>query len=366
MTQSELESGTRISDYEYTLPPELIAQTPIEPRDSSRLLVVHRQTGALDHRIFRQIGEYLRPGDLLVANQSRVLPARLYGVKEGSGGHVEVLLLAIRHDRGPDVWEALVRPGKRIHTGQRLVFGDGMLTAIVQDFTDAGGRFLRLIARAGDVFAAIDQLGKMPLPPYIHEPLADAERYQTVYARQPGSAAAPTAGLHFTPELLASLEASGVGVAYVTLHVGLDTFRPVAEEELAVHTMHSEEIDLDAETAERINATRRAGGRIVAVGTTSVRVLESVAALTAERHGTTVETDAPLVEPYRGRTSLFITPGHRYRAVDAMITNFHLPRSTLLVLVSAFANRELMLSAYEEAIRERYRFYSFGDAMLIL
>jgi S-adenosylmethionine:tRNA ribosyltransferase-isomerase len=366
-----------ISEFDYTLPSELIAQTPAEPRDSSRLLVVHRATGEIEHRVFREIGDYLRPGDLLVANQSRVLPARLRGVKAETGGQVEVLLLAVRGDLGPDHWEALVRPGKRLREGQRLVFGDGALSAEIIARTPAGGRVVRLSTPDGDVPAALGRLGTMPLPPYIHAPLRDAERYQTVYSRTPGSAAAPTAGLHFTPELLAALEGRGIAVAFVTLHIGLDTFRPIEEDDLTTHQMHSEEIELDAETAARVNATRAAGGRVVAVGTTSVRVLESAAALAAGQPLSAPGTEsapplpieageAPVVVPFRGRTSLFITPGHQFRAVDVMLTNFHLPRSTLVVLVSAFAGRELILRAYAEAVAERYRFYSFGDAMLIL
>ena len=356
-----------IADFSYDLPPELIAQTPIEPRDSSRLLVLRRADGRIEHRHFRDIGDYLRLGDLLVANQSRVLPARLLGVKEGSGGHAELLLLAIRNDLGPDYWEALVRPGRRLRGGQRIVFGDGALTAEIFDRTPAGGRIVHLAAREGSVAEAIARVGAVPLPPYIHTPLANAERYQTVYAREPGSAAAPTAGLHFTPELLAALKAQGIGMVTVTLHIGLDTFRPIEETNLDQHVMHSEEIELDADAAGKINATRAAGGRIVAVGTTSVRVLESVAAMTEEvRQAGDLATPDALVTPWRGRTSLFLRPGSPFRAVDVMITNFHLPRSTLLVLVSAFANHELILRAYEEAVRERYRFYSFGDAMLIL
>ena len=356
-----------IADFSYDLPPELIAQTPIEPRDSSRLLVLRRTDGRIEHRHFRNIGDYLRPGDLLVANQSRVLPARLLGAKEGSGGHAELLLLAIRNDLGPDYWEALVRPGRRLRAGQRIVFGDGALTAEIFDRTPAGGRIAHLAAREGTVAEAIARVGAVPLPPYIHTPLADAERYQTVYARKPGSAAAPTAGLHFTPELLAALKSQGIGMVTVTLHIGLDTFRPIEETDLDQHVMHSEEIELDPDAAEKINATRAAGGRIVAVGTTSVRVLESVAAMTGElRESAELANPDALVTPWRGRTSLFLRPGSPFRAVDVMITNFHLPRSTLLVLVSAFANREMILRAYEEAVRERYRFYSFGDAMLIL
>jgi len=356
----------RIADFDYDLPPELIAQTPIEPRDSSRLLVLHRETGVIEHRVFREIGAYLRAGDLLVANRSRVIPARLRGVKEGSGGQVELLLLAVRADLGPDCWEALVRPGRRIHAGQRLLFGGGALTAEALDRTPTGGRIVRLSAADGDVAGTVARLGSVPLPPYIHTPLADAERYQTVYAREPGSAAAPTAGLHFTSELLAALESAGVDTTFVTLHIGLDTFRPIAEENLDTHAMHSEAIELDNAAAARINATRAAGSRVVAVGTTAVRTLEAIADLTAVRHERGEAPAGALVEPYAGRTALFIRPGHHFRAVDAMLTNFHLPRSTLLVLVSAFAGRELILRAYAEAVRERYRFYSFGDAMLIL
>jgi len=350
----------RISDFDYTLPPERIAQSPVEPRDSSRLLVVRRDTRAFEHRIFHQITEHLLPGDLLVANQSRVLPARLRGVKAETGGQVEVLLLSARGDVGPNCWEALVKPGRRVHAGQQLSFGEGALLADVLETTPSGGRVIRLTAREGTVAEAVERIGVTPLPPYIHEPLADAERYQTVYARDPGSAAAPTAGLHFTTELLAQVEAMGVGVAYVTLHIGLDTFRPVEKDDLSEHVMHSEEIELTEATAARINATRASGGRIIAVGTTSVRTLEAVAQLAAEAGAEGVVT------PYRGRTRLFITPGYQFRAVDAMITNFHLPRSTLLALVSAFAGREVIARAYEEAIAQGYRFYSFGDAMLLL
>lgn len=356
-----------IADFSYDLPPELIAQTPIEPRDSSRLLVLHRDDGRIEHRHFRDIGEYLRKGDLLVANQSRVLPARLLGVKDGSGGKAEILLLAIRNDLGADYWEALVRPGRRLRAGQHVLFGAGVLTAEILDRTASGGRIVHLVAREGSVADAIAHMGTVPLPPYIHTPLADAERYQTIYARQPGSAAAPTAGLHFTPELLAALSARGIDLATVTLHIGLDTFRPIEEDDLERHVMHSEEIELDAEAAARINATHASGGRIVAVGTTSVRVLESVAALTEERRATgSLEDASALVMPWCGRTSLFLRPGSQFRVVDMMITNFHLPRSTLLALVSAFAGRELILRAYAAAVAQRYRFYSFGDAMLIL
>ncbi|MBE3560005.1 MAG: tRNA preQ1(34) S-adenosylmethionine ribosyltransferase-isomerase QueA [Ktedonobacteraceae bacterium] len=371
----------RISDFDYDLPQELIAQTPIEPRDASRLLVVHRSTGRLEHRHFRDIGDYLRPGDLLIANQSRVIPARLTGRRVETGGLVEVLLLAERPDVGRDCWEALVRPGRRLREGALIEFGDPARPELRGEIllrTGAGGRLIRFTAlnQPGSIPDAsstgtsgnpadpynvlavrnlLDKLGKMPLPPYIHEALTDPERYQTVYARIRGSAAAPTAGLHFTPHLLEQLRRRGVRIGFVTLHVGLDTFRPVEVENVCEHKMHSEAIELDAPTAELVSETRRAGGRIVAVGTTSVRVLESVANFYDGR-----------IEPYRGSTSLFITPGYRYRIVDAMITNFHLPRSTLLLLVAAFLGKSLMERAYQEAIRERYRFFSFGDAMLLL
>ena len=365
------DNDLKISDFDYHLPPELIAQTPIEPRDASRLLVVHRDTQELEHRHFYDIAAYLRPGDLLIANQSRVIPARLLGRREETSGAVEVLLLAERSDRGLDYWETLVRPGRRLREGARIEFGDEgeapKLVARVLERTEAGGRIVHFSIPEHEetdtanpyavltVRQRIDEIGRMPLPPYIHERLADPERYQTVYARIQGSAAAPTAGLHFTPALLDQLRAQGVRVGFVTLHVGLDTFRPVESERVSEHTMHSEEIELDAPTAELINATREAGGRVVAVGTTSVRVLESVASMHGGR-----------IEPYKGHTRLFITPGYHYQIVDALITNFHLPRSTLLLLVSAFMGKELMEKAYQEAIRERYRFFSFGDAMLLI
>ncbi|HEX9067866.1 MAG TPA: tRNA preQ1(34) S-adenosylmethionine ribosyltransferase-isomerase QueA, partial [Ktedonobacterales bacterium] len=295
---------------------------------------------------------------LLVANASKVLPARLKGVKEGTGGQTEVLLLAARPDLGTDVWEALVNPGRRTRPGHRVTFDDGALHVEVLDYTPFHGRIVRLSAPDGEVATALTRIGQMPLPPYITAPLEDPTHYQTVYAHEPGSAAAPTAGLHFTPELLTRLRASGVGAAFVTLHIGLDTFRPVEVERLDEHKMHSEAYSLDAQTARAINEAHAGGGRIVAVGTTSVRVLETAAEMAT---GT-----GQIVVPCGGRTSIFIQPGHHFGAVDALITNFHLPKSTLLVLVSAFASRELMLHAYEVAVKEGYRFYSFGDAMLIL
>lgn len=359
--------SSQISDFDYDLPQELIAQTPLEPRDSSRLLVVERATGTLNHSHFRDIGDYLRPGDLLIANQSRVIPARLLGKRAKTGGHVEILLLAERADLGTDIWETLVRPGRRLREGALMLFGDesgtDVLQAEVLQRTENGGRIVRFTAvsqpqsagSATSVSELIEQLGHMPLPPYIHEKLQDPERYQTVYSRIVGSAAAPTAGLHFTPELLARLRQQGVQVGFVTLHVGLDTFRPVEVEDFREHKMHSEEIDLDEHTAELIQQTRHSGGRVIAVGTTVVRVLESVASV---HNGQAL--------PYHGATRLFITPGYRFQLVDGMITNFHLPRSTLLLLVSAFSSKPLMDQAYQEAVRERYRFFSFGDAMLIV
>ncbi len=358
-------NNTQISAFDYALPEQLVAQLPLEPRDASRLLVVDRSTGSLTHRHFHEIGAYLRPGDLLLANQSRVMPARLLGKRAGSAGSVEVLLLSERLDLGADTWEALVRPGRRLREGALILFGlpgeSPLLQAEILQRTEAGGRLVRFSALSMPedtsplaTRSLIDQLGKMPLPPYIHETLHDPERYQTVYSRIVGSAAAPTAGLHFTPELLERLRGQGVRVGFVTLHVGLDTFRPIEVEDFREHKMHSEEIDLDEQTAALIQQTRQAGGRVIAVGTTAVRVLESVAHFHDGQ-----------VLPYHGATRLFITPGYRFQLVDALITNFHLPRSTLLLLVSAFASQALMERSYQEAIREHYRFFSFGDAMFI-
>lgn len=363
--QQTATASSQISDFDYDLPAELIAQTPLEPRDSSRLLIVDRATRSLTHRHFYELGASLRPGDLLIANQSRVIPARLLGWRAGTGGQVEILLLAERPDLGADTWETLVKPGRRLREGSLVQFGErdspSPLQAEILQRTDAGGRIVRFTcienthtAAPGAVRALIEQIGRMPLPPYIHESLSDPERYQTVYSRIIGSAAAPTAGLHFTPELLERLRQQGVRVAFVTLHVGLDTFRPVEVEDFREHQIHSEEISLDEPTAELIRKTRAEGGRVVAVGTTVVRVLESVASLYAGQ-----------IQAYQGATRLYITPGYRYQIVDAMITNFHLPRSTLLLMVSAFASKELMEQAYQEAMRERYRFFSFGDAMFI-
>ncbi len=338
------------SDFYYDLPEELIAQRPVEPRDSSRMLVCHRDTGAIEHRVFREVVEYLRPGDVLVINDTRVIPARLYGNKAGSGGAIEFLLLKRLEQ---DTWEIILRPGRKAKPGTEFEFGGGKLRATVLESTPAGGRLVRF-AYEGVFEQVLDELGQMPLPPYIHEPLQDRTRYQTVYAAHDGSAAAPTAGLHFTPELLRHITGMGVDIVPVLLHVGLGTFRPVKERDVADHPMHSEHYEVTPEAAERINAARARGGRIVCVGTTSVRTLESVA------------DEAGRVHAGCGDTSIFITPGVPIRAVDALITNFHLPESTLLMLISAIMGREEALAAYAEAVRERYRFFSFGDAMLIL
>jgi len=334
----------KTSDFDYNLPESSIAQTPIEPRDSSRLLVLHRDTGELEHRIFRDVGDYLRVGDLLVLNQTRVIPARIYARKE-TGGRVELLLLR-RRDKL--TWEALVG-GKGLRVGRLLKVEDGPEAEIIETIDGSD----RLIKFSKPIEPYFPKVGNVPLPPYIHEKLNDRERYQTVYAREPVSAAAPTAGLHFTQRLLEELQAKGVKIAYVTLHVGLDTFAPVTEENPEEHIIHTEWCELPQETADLINQTKQAGGRVIAVGTTSVRTLESA-----------VGQDAIL--SYIGPTSLFILPGYQFKVVDAMITNFHLPKSTLLMLVSAFAGQEIILETYKTAIREGYRFYSFGDAMLIL
>lgn len=340
----------KLSDFDFNLPDELIAQRPVEPRDASRLFVVHRDGGAFEHRHFRDLPEYLRPGDALVVNETRVMPARLLGHREGTGGAIEVLLLK-RMDR--DRWETLVKPGKKARAGQRISFGDGLLVATVLDSTEVGGRVVEF-SYEGIFEQILDRLGKMPLPPYIHEQLDDPERYQTVFAREWGSAAAPTAGLHFTPGLLEQIAGMGVELHKILLHVGLGTFRPVQVENVLEHKMHSEFYTVTPETAAALNRVKQRGGRIVAVGTTSVRTLETVTAA----DGT--------VQPGDGWTDIFIYPGHKFRAVDAMVTNFHLPKSTLLMLISAFADRDLILKAYNEAVAERYRFFSFGDAMLIL
>ncbi len=367
----------KTSEFEYDLPPALIAQTPIETRDASRLMVVHREAGEIEHRVFREIGEYLQPGDLLVLNQTRVLPARLFGQKARTGGRVELLLLK-RHDAF--TWEALVR-GKRLRLGTavELSVPDGgpqgaqagpgpraRVSATIVSETESGGRLVRFDE---PIEPLLEELGVVPLPPYIHEPLGDAERYQTVYGRIEGSVAASTAGLHFTPELLVALRHQGVEMAFVTLHIGLDTFRPVREEQVEQHQIHTEWYELTAPVAEQINRARLEGRRILAGGTTVVRALESAAQRTApgdcdEEGGSSCGWRT--LAAYSGPTDLFIYPGYRFRVVQGLITNFHLPRSTLLMLVSAFAGRDLILRAYREAIQQQYRFFSFGDAMLLL
>lgn len=396
------------SDFDYDLPPSYIAQQPVEPRDSARLLVVHRATGRLEHRVFRDIGEYLRPGDLLIANESRVLPARLQARKVPSGGRVELLLLSRRDDR---TWEALVK-GRRTPVGTRLALyrsgqrdassgepaaprlrgaasgedGPPLIVGEIVAWTDSGGRLIRW-ERPVEPF--LDELGTVPLPPYIHTPIADSERYQTVYARREGSVAAPTAGLHFTPDLLLTLRERGIQLAFVDLEIGLDTFRPVESETVEEHHIHTERCSLSPEVARQINQARLEGRRVIAVGTTSVRVLETAARIGGQRAdippmqrlvaqpcetGSQAGAACPwqAVTAFSGPTDLYIYPPFPFRVVDALITNFHLPRSSLLMLVSAFAapdavsGRELILKAYEEAKREGYRFFSFGDAMLIL
>lgn len=339
----------KTSDFNYELPPELIAQTPLERRDSSRLLALNKATGEWDHKHFHDLPSFLRPGDCLVLNDSRVLPARLLGHRDPTGGAVEVLLLV---DRGEKVWECLVRPGRKVKPGTKLSFGDGMLKAEVLEVTSGGNRLIRFDYE-GIFLEVLERLGKMPLPPYIKEELQDPERYQTVYSKEVGSAAAPTAGLHFTKELLAQIEGMGVSLAYVTLHVGLGTFRPVKEEEITDHEMHAEYCMISQETADAINRSKQNGGRVICVGTTSCRTVESFAA----EDGTMKES--------AGWTSIYIYPGYRFKALDCLITNFHLPESTLVMLVSALAGREHILNVYAEAVREKYRFFSFGDAMFI-
>ncbi|NLY51874.1 MAG: tRNA preQ1(34) S-adenosylmethionine ribosyltransferase-isomerase QueA, partial [Firmicutes bacterium] len=329
----------KVADFDYHLPEELIAQEPVEPRDASRLLVVHRQTGELEHRIFRDIVDYLRPSDVLVINDTKVIPARLFGSKRGTGGQVELLLIK---RMSQDVWEALVRPGRRVRPGTWLEFGDGRLTAEVKEVTPAGGRIIRFVYD-GVFEAVLDELGQMPLPPYIHKELADKDRYQTVYAKEEGSAAAPTAGLHFTPALLQKIAEKGVAICSITLHVGLGTFRPVKVDDVADHRMHAEYYSISQEAAAAIAKAKEAGGRVIAVGTTTTRTLEAAAL----KHGR-VTADS-------GWTDIFIFPGFEFRVVDALITNFHLPRSTLLMLVSAMAGKDLIFQAYQAAIESRYR-----------
>lgn len=338
----------KTSDFNFILPEELIAQTPLEKRDASRLMTLHKSSGVVGHRHFFDLPEFLRPGDCLVLNNSRVLPARLIGHRP-TGGVCEVLLLV---DKGEGLWECLVRPGRKLKPGAQVIFGEGKLTATVEGEAEDGKRLVRFHYQ-GIFLEILEELGKMPLPPYIKAELQDNERYQTVYSKVVGSAAAPTAGLHFTPELMQRIQNMGVKICYVTLHVGLGTFRPVKAEDILEHEMHSEFCQISQETADIINQTKREGGRVICVGTTSCRTVESFAA----EDGTMTERS--------GWTNIFIYPGYRFKVLDGLVTNFHLPQSTLIMLVSALAGREQVLAAYEEAVKEKYRFFSFGDAMFI-
>lgn len=341
----------KTSDYFYELPEELIAQTPVEPRDHSSMLVLDRETGKTQHKHFYDVLDYLKPGDCLILNDSRVLPARIYGTKKDTGAHVEFLLLKCV---GNNKWETLVKPGRKAKVGAEFVFSPGVLEGKITDVLEDGNRIIDFFCE-GNFYTILEELGKMPLPPYITEELKDQERYQTVYSHELGSAAAPTAGLHFTKELLKKIEEKGVKIGYVTLHVGLGTFRPVKAENITEHKMHSEHYHLPKETADLINETKKNGGRVIAVGTTSCRTLESVATF---NDGKILESD--------GWTSIFIYPGYEFKVLDGLITNFHLPESTLIMLVSAFAGYEHVMAAYKEAVEKRYRFFSFGDAMLII
>ena len=339
----------KVSDFNYDLPQELIAQVPIKNRDESRLMVVNRKSKTIEHKIFKDILDYLKPGDCLVRNNTKVIPARLYGIKEETGINVEFLLL--NRIEG-DYWEVMVKPGRRLKKGTNVIFGNGLLKAEILDIMEGGNRKVKFIYE-GIFNEILDQIGLMPLPPYIHEKLQDKDRYQTVYAKYEGSAAAPTAGLHFTDELLEKIKQKGVEIANVTLHVGIGTFRPVKEENVEEHKMHTEHFYIKDEDVEKINKAKRTGHRIIAVGTTSCRVLESI----ADENGYVkqIETD----------TGIFIYPGYKFKCIDGLITNFHLPESTLIMLVSALAGKEFVMKAYEEAVREKYRFFSFGDAMFI-
>ena len=353
ITNSRPETTLTTKDFFYDLPEERIAQTPLTPRDSSRLMVIDRKSGNRSDRIFRDIVEYLRPTDTLVINDSKVIPARLYGVKEDTGVQCEIVLLRMHE---ADLWECLVRPGRRLKPGATIVFADGLCRAEIEDSLEGGNRLLRFRYDHSqwNFFTMLDRIGQMPLPPYITEKLQDKNRYQTVYANVEGSAAAPTAGLHFTEELLAKIRDMGVAIVPVMLHVGLGTFRPVKVDDLTAHEMHSEFISVTEESARIINERKKAGGRIICVGTTSCRTLESA----TDEEG--------VVHAVEGDTGIFIYPGYRFKATDALITNFHLPESTLLMLVSALSDRETMLSAYREAVEKQYRFFSFGDAMFIM
>lgn len=338
-----------LKDFNYDLPEKLIAQDPLEDRSSSRLMVLHKDTGRIEHKIFRDIIDYLNPGDCLVINDTKVIPARLMGIKEDTGAAIEVLLLKRNAD---DVWECLVKPGKKARTGARIVFGEGLLVGEIVDVIEDGNRMIKFHYE-GIFEEILDKLGQMPLPPYITHKLQDKNRYQTVYAKNEGSAAAPTAGLHFTKELLEKIKEKGVNVVSITLHVGLGTFRPVKVDKIEEHHMHTETFNISKEAADTINRTRAAGGRVIAVGTTSCRTLESAAA------------DDGTIPARSGDTDIFIYPGYKFKAIDCLITNFHLPESTLIMLVSALAGRDNIMNAYETAVKERYRFFSFGDAMFI-
>ena len=338
----------QVSEFNYELPEELIAQHPVDKRDESRLMVLDRKNKTIEHKVFKDIIDYLKPGDCLVRNNTKVIPARLYGKKD-TGANVEFLLLK---NMGDDIWETIVRPGNKLHSGAKVIFGEGILTAEVLDTMQGGTRKVKFHYE-GIFNEILDKIGLMPLPPYIHEKLKQKDRYQTVYAKYDGSAAAPTAGLHFTPELLDEIQKRGVEIANVTLHVGIGTFRPVKEEIVEEHKMHTEHFYIKKEDADKINKAKQNGGRIIAVGTTSCRVLESV----ADENG--------IVKECEGDTSIFIYPGYKFKILDALITNFHLPQSTLLMLVSALAGKDYIMKAYEEAVKEKYRFFSFGDAMFI-
>lgn len=338
----------KVSEFNYELPEELIAQVPLEKRDESRLMILNREKQTIEHKHFKDIIDYLEPGDCLVRNNTKVIPARIYGIKE-TGAHVEFLLL--NHIEG-DIWETIVRPGNKLHVGAKVVFGDGLLKAEIMDTMPGGTRKVRFDYE-GIFNEILDQIGLMPLPPYIHEELKEKDRYQTVYAKYEGSAAAPTAGLHFTPELLKQIEEKGIKIANVTLHVGIGTFRPVKEDTVENHAMHSEHYYIKPEDVALINETKKSGKRVIAVGTTSCRVLETI----ADQNG--------FVKEAEGDTQIFIYPGYSFKILDGLITNFHLPQSTLLMLVSALAGKDYVMGAYKEAVKERYRFFSFGDAMFI-
>ena len=338
----------KVSEFNYELPEELIAQTPLEKRDESRLMVLNAKKQTIEHKIFKDIINYLEPGDCLVRNNTKVIPARIYGKKE-TGAHVEFLLL---NNIEGDIWETIVRPGNKLHIGTKVIFGDGILKAEILDVMPGGTRKVKFIYK-GIFNEILDKIGLMPLPPYIHEELKDNERYQTVYAKYEGSAAAPTAGLHFTPELLEEIEKKGVKIANVTLHVGIGTFRPVKEETVEAHEMHTEHYYIKKEDVDKINETKKNGKRVIAVGTTSCRVLETIA------------NEDGLVKETEGDTSIFIYPGYNFKCIDGLITNFHLPQSTLLMLVSAFIGKDYIMRAYNEAVKQKYRFFSFGDAMFL-